>query len=87
METLTKQLELTEDQAKAVRTVLEKQGKQRRELFQSSSGDRAAMRSAMAELQEETNSKLAEILSDDQMAKFTEIQSQRRRRGPPLQVG
>jgi len=81
---LSTQLELTEDQAKSVRTVIEKQARQRRELFQSSGGDREAMRAAMADLQEETNSQLAEILTEDQMAKYKEIQSQRRRRGPPF---
>jgi len=84
IETLTKQLELTEDQSDSVRAVLEKQGQQRRELFQNSGGDRDAMRAAMADLREETNAELAEILTEDQMAKFKEIQSQRRRRGPPF---
>jgi len=84
IEALTTQLELTEEQAKSVRAVIEKQGQQRRELFRNSGGDREAMRAAMGDLQEATDSLLAEILTEDQMVKYKEIQSRRRRRGPPF---
>lgn len=86
METLVEQLELTDEQAESVRDVLEMQGERRREVFEGGSGggDREAMRAAMAELQEETNLQLAEILTEEQMVKFSEIQASRRRGPPPL---
>lgn len=86
MERLVEQLELTDEQAESVRAVLEMQGERRREVFQGGSGggDREAMRAAMAELREETNLQLAEILTEEQMVKFREIQASRRRGPPPL---
>ena len=85
MAQLTEQLELTEEQATSVRAILEVQGEKRQELFQSSGGDREAMRAAMMEMMEEVNVQLAEILTEDQMTKYTQILEERRqRRRPPF---
>ncbi len=82
MEQLTDQLELTEEQATKVREILAAQMAKRQEMF--GTGDRSAVRERMGQLNEETNAKMAEVLSDDQMAKYAEIQAERRqRRGPP----
>ncbi len=84
MAMLTERLELTGEQAKSVRAILEMQGDRRREVFQASRGDRAAMRAAMQEVQEETNALLADVLTEAQMKKYQEFQAElRQRRRPP----
>ena len=83
MARLTEVLELDEDQATSVRAVLEAQMERMQELRSSAAGDREAMRAAMMEMREETDAQLAEILTKEQMEKYTEMMAQRRR-GPPF---
>lgn len=82
MARLTEVLELDEEQAKAVRVVLEGQMEKMQEMRSSAGGNREGMRAAMMEIREETNAELAEILTEEQMTKYTEMMAQRR--GPPF---
>ncbi len=85
MADLTEQLALTDEQAVEVRKILEVQEEKRREALQSASRRRrnartrtSAGRSAirlMRDLQQETDLMLAEVLTEDQMAKFEEIRA------------
>ena len=84
---LTERLALDEEQVVKVREVLETQAESRRERFQGArgSGDRNAMMQLMQELQQETETRLAEVLSDEQMEKYREYVAElQQRRRPPL---
>ena len=84
---LTELLELDEEQATKVREILAAQAESRRERFQGmtrGSMDRGAIMELMRKLQEETETELAEVLSEEQMEKYREfVAQQRQRRGPP----
>jgi predicted nucleic acid-binding Zn-ribbon protein len=82
MARLTEALDLDEEQSEAVRLVLEGQMERMQEMRSSAGGNREGMRAAMMEIREETNAELAEILSEEQMTKYTEMMAQRR--GPPF---
>ncbi len=83
---LTDALALTDEQAVSVRAVLETATERRQEMFAGGPpDDREAMRAAMMQLREDTDTQLEEILSEDQMEKYTELMAQQRqRRGPPF---
>ena len=86
MTALTERLELDADQVARVREILQAQMETRQERFQRvrGSGDRNAMMQMMQELQEETETKLAEVLSDEQLEGYREyVAEQRQRRRPP----
>ena len=89
-------LELDEATAENVRAVLMASiderialFKETREMRANGNGDRnarRAMRDRMMQLQQETGKKLAEILSDEQMARYRKIVAEKRggrRGGPP----
>lgn len=84
---LTERLALDSDQVPQVRAVLEAQAEKRRDALQSlrGSGDRAAMRATMEEIQQETRTFLTEILSEEQLEKYDAFVEEmgRRRRPPP----
>lgn len=88
MTALTERLTLDEEQATKVREILQAQTETRRERFQGArgSGDRNAMMQLMQELQEETETQLAEVLSDEQMEKYREYVAELRQRpgNPPF---
>ncbi len=75
-----------DEQAVSVRAVLETATERRQEMFAGGPpDDREAMRAAMMQLREDTDTQLEEILSEDQMEKYTELMAQQRqRRGPPF---
>lgn len=84
---LTERLTLDEEQVVKVREILETQAESRRERLQGmrGSGDRNAMMQAMQEMQQETETLLAEVLSDEQMEKYREYVAElQQRRRPPL---
>ncbi|WP_419164991.1 hypothetical protein [Candidatus Palauibacter sp.] len=86
MTALTERLELDEEQVVKVREILQAQMDSRRERFQGVRGsmDRDAMMARIQEMREETETRLAEVLSDEQMEKYREyVAEQRQRRGPP----
>jgi hypothetical protein len=82
MAQLTEALDLDEEQAEAVRVVLDARMERMQEIRSSAGGDREAMRAAMMEMREQTNAELAEILTEEQMTTYTELMA--RRRGPPV---
>ena len=89
MTALTERLTLDEEQVVKVREILETQVESRRERLQGmrGSGDRSAMMQAMQELQQETETLLAEVLSDEQMEKYREYLAElQQRRRPPLSL-
>jgi len=77
---LKKELSLTEEQAAKVRTILDEAQKESQKLFESSRGDRAAMREMMMKKAKETDEKISALLNEEQKAKFAELQKQRRAR-------
>ena len=81
---LTERLELDEEQVPQVHAILQAQAETRRERFQGlrGSGNRNAMMELMQEIQAETETKLAEVLSDGQMEKYRAYVAELRRRGP-----
>ena len=86
MTALTERLELDEEQVVKVREILQAQVDSRRERFQGVRGsmDRDAMMAMIQEMREETETRLAEVLSDEQMEKYREyVAEQRQGRGPP----
>lgn len=89
MTALTERLALDEEQVAKVREILETQAESRRERFQAARGsmDRNAMMQMMQEFQQETETKLAEVLSEEQMEKYREyVAEQQQRRRPPLSL-
>ncbi|MCY3600924.1 MAG: hypothetical protein OXN85_13235 [Gemmatimonadetes bacterium] len=89
MTALTERLTLDEEQVVKVREILETQAESRRERLQGmrGSGDRSAMMQAMQELQQETVTLLAEVLSDEQLEKYREYLAElQQRRRPPLSL-
>lgn len=89
---LSSKLALTDEQAPAVRTVLQEQQDKRREMMAAmrsggGGGGREGMRENMDKLQEETTTKLAGILNEAQLEgykEFTAAQNSRpRRNGTP----
>lgn len=80
---MTEQLQLTEEQATKVRPILEKQDRQRQELFETYGGDRETMRTEMRKLIEAGDQELAGVLTEQQMKKHVEQRQQRMRQGRP----
>ena len=82
MEALTERLELTEEQAAALRTILEEQRDKRRALIQQYKEKdheaRELLRGEFQQLQEETNQRLATVLSAEQLQEFKSWGEERR---------
>jgi Spy/CpxP family protein refolding chaperone len=87
MANLTERLDLSEEQATALRPIFEEQFKARSELFAQAQGGggRGQMRTAMGELQAKTDEKVKKVLTETQWTEYEKfMQEQRsRRRGPP----
>lgn len=81
---LTERIGLTEEQVPPVREILQAQAETLRERFQGARGsrDRNAMMEMMQEIQAETETKLGEFLSDEQMEKYREYVAEQRQRRP-----
>ncbi len=83
---LVQELALTEEQTPKFMEIMTAAVDERIEMMaemRGGGGDRQAIREKMVALDEETTEKLAEVLTEDQMKKYKEIQanrSQRRRR-------
>ena len=76
---MTKQLNLTPDQATQVKAILEDQQKQMMAARNSDSG--ADPREAMMAIRKASNDKIKALLTDDQKPKFDEMLAQQRQRG------
>ncbi len=85
-DTLIQQLNLTAEQQDPVRAILEASNTKQLELRDQAreSGSFGSMREGMAALNEETEMKLGDVLTEEQLAQYKKIQeeqaSQRRRR-------
>lgn len=81
MEELKEGLQLTEDQEKQVREIIvagfETMRNAREEM---QDGDRDAMREKMQKMREEQTAKIKAVLSEEQFAKYEQIQAERRER-------
>lgn len=82
LERLTEQLGLSTEQADAIAPILVEQDAKRRELMTAAreQGDRQGMRERMMSLREDTNEKLAEHLSAEQMGKLQALREEQRER-------
>ena len=81
IDTLVQQLNLTAEQEAPVRELLIAQSEQRMELRMSArnSNSRGKVRQRAEALQKETNTKLQELLTDEQMATYKKILEEQRR--------
>lgn len=81
---LAEKLNLTDDQKTKVEAIFLDQAKASVKLREEAAGDRDAMRTKMQKLNEETNTKISALLTDDQKKAFeawkTEQQENMRRR-------
>lgn len=80
---LTEQLDLTDEQAKELRPIIEEQTKKQEEIFQNASGDRETMRADMMKLLDETEKAYAEVLTEEQMNQYREMMQRRMRQARP----
>jgi Spy/CpxP family protein refolding chaperone len=86
---MTEQLDLTGEQVKQLKPIVEEQTKKQEAIFENASGDRETMRAEMMKLMEETDKQYAEVLTEEQMNTYREMRQQRMRQGrpPPPQGG
>ncbi|MCH8246394.1 MAG: hypothetical protein IH951_08305 [Bacteroidetes bacterium] len=83
-EELMAQLELSDEQAPKVAEILSAALDVRIEMIEeirSGEGRRQGMREKMAEINDETEASLADVLSENQMEKYNKILAERPRRG------
>lgn len=83
IEELKEGLQLSDEQEKQVREIItagfETMRKSREEMMDGG-GDREAMREKMQAMRDEQNQKLKAVLSEEQFAKYEQIQAERRER-------
>jgi len=82
---LKKDLELTDEQADLIRPIIEQQIERRSAIFElkyqdKGRPDRREIRSEMEAWQQETETQLADILSESQMATYRQLQERRRKK-------
>ena len=80
---LTERLDLTDEQVKELKPIVEEQTKKQEDIFQNASGDRETMRAEMIELQDETMKQYAEVLTEEQMNQYREMMQRRMRQARP----
>jgi protein CpxP len=80
LDKLTEDLKLTDDQKPKVKEVLEEQGKKMQEMRGDSSISREDRQAKYQELRKDTEKKMKEILTPDQMEKFKKIQQEEMRK-------
>lgn len=83
---LKERLELNDQQVEQVRALMQEQGEQRRAAFDEAREDRDAMREKMQEMRSRMDGRMAEILNEEQLKKWHELEQQMRR-GPRGQGG
>ncbi|MBF0571083.1 MAG: hypothetical protein HQL12_04360 [Candidatus Omnitrophica bacterium] len=74
-------LNLTQDQVAAVSPIIEKYSSKRRELWQSvkdKTADKESIHSQMKQLKEDEKQELSQVLSDDQLNQWEQMQGQGR---------
>ncbi len=97
MERLKESLELTDEQVAALEPIFAAHDQKRRELFESRSAERQAMREQMNALRLEMDEDIGEILTEEQMKTYVEQREEMRQRfrqegrggrgGPPPSEG
>ena len=97
MEKLKESLELTDEQVVALEPIFAAHDQKRRELFESRSAERQAMREQMNALRLEMDEDIGEILTEEQMKTYVEQREEMRQRfrqegrggrgGPPPSEG
>jgi Spy/CpxP family protein refolding chaperone len=80
MERLKASLELTDDQIAALEPIFAAHDQKRRELFESRSAERQAMREQMEGLRLEMDDELAEVLTEEQMKTYVELRAETQQR-------
>lgn len=78
MQEIAEALSLREGQVAQVEAILSDFEQQRAELREKHSGDRRAMRKEMRALGEALDESMAEVLDEEQMEQFTQLQEDRR---------
>ncbi len=77
---LTKQLKLSDDQQKQVRTILQDQRDRMQQQMQNSSASREDRRSKMREIHQSASGKIRDLLNDDQKKRYDEYQQKQMER-------
>jgi Spy/CpxP family protein refolding chaperone len=79
MQTLTERLDLTPEQAEAVRPLIEDKINVHKEIREKKDTDRKARRAEMRKLRWNTEIRLSEILTDEQVDKYLELKQEQRK--------
>jgi len=79
MQTLTERLDLTPEQAEAVRPIIEEKVKTRDEIRGRTDTDRKDHRAEMRKLRWNTEIRLSEILTDEQIDEYLELRQEQRK--------
>jgi hypothetical protein len=88
MELYTTRLKLTPAQVEQVKQILTKQSQDMQALMQSANGDFSSIREKMAPMREETDKKIAAVLtSDEQKQAFAALQKEQAERRANMQRG
>ncbi len=77
---LTDSLTLTKDQQAKILKIYQDADKKRQEIFNSDSGDRDAIRSAMREVMDKTDKEITALLTAKQKTKYEEMRAARMQR-------
>ena len=80
---LTERLDLTDEQVKELKPIVEEQTSKQEDIFQNASGDRETMRAEMIKLLDETMEQYAEVLTEEQMIQYQEMMQRRMRQARP----
>jgi periplasmic protein CpxP/Spy len=78
---LREKLDLSDEQVKQIKPILQERNENVRDLHDNSKGTRFEMRESIMEIRAEADKKIKEILTDEQLAKYKEyLEEQRSRR-------
>jgi hypothetical protein len=77
---MKERLKLSDEQYKKVSAINLEASKKVSSAIESAAGDREAMRTSMTTINEETNKKLKEILTEDQWKEYLVMQEEQRQR-------
>ena len=78
VERLTDRLDLTAEQVEAIRPIIEEKTLKMNEIKESAGADRRAARTEIQKLRWDTERKLDDILTDEQLEKYLELRQERR---------
>jgi Spy/CpxP family protein refolding chaperone len=80
LETMSERLDLTPDQEEKIKTIFEEQAEKMREMRDSGKqgNERSAMFEKMTKIREESDKKIAEVLTPEQLDEYKKMQEERR---------